>query len=141
MDAVLLNSTIIQETGTAYLPIEIYYVLVAISFIFFFLSIMFRQSDDINGILAFIFFGISALVSANVQMMTLSSQVMESTVYVVPTFYHPQITYVAMAWGLMAIVCLINMYRIWLRNLQESAENKKQNEQMEYDMERQKRGF
>ena len=124
MDAVLLNSTVIQETGAAYLPIEFYLLLISISFTFFFLSIMVRQSDDINGILAFVFFGITALVSANVQMMTLTTQVVSTTVYVIPAFYHPQMVYLALAWGMMAIVCLINFYRIWLRNLKEAGEGK-----------------
>ncbi len=43
-------------------------------------------------------------------------------VYVLPAAYHPYVPYVSYLWGMMFLVSIINVYRVWSRNLKESAE-------------------
>lgn len=124
----LLNTTLIEETGAAYIPSEFYFVLVALAFLFFFFSILVRKSDDINGILAAIFFAAAALLTASVEFISIGYQASSTTVYVVPVVYHPYTPYIAYIWGMMFLVCVINLFRIWFLNLKETAERKKAKE-------------
>jgi hypothetical protein len=120
----LLNTTFIEEGASAYIPIEFYVMLIVIAFLFFFLSIMVRQSDDINGILATIFFSVCALLTPSVQLITIGYQQAVTTPNVIPTAYHPYIPYLAYVWLLMFFVCIVNIYRIWSQNLKEAGENR-----------------
>jgi len=120
----LLNTTFIEEGGSAYIPIEFYLLLIGIAFLFFFLSIMIRQSDDINGILATVFFSFCAWLTPSVQFITIGYQQAVSTPNVIPASYHPYIPYLAYIWLLMFFVCLVNIYRIWSQNLKEAGENR-----------------
>lgn len=126
---VLLNTTFIEEGGTAYVPLEFYLLVIVLAFAFFFLSIMFRKSDDITGILAAVFFAAASLLTASVQLITIGYQDTVTSPTVIPVGYHPYIPYISYIWGMMFFVSVINVYRVWSRNLKDSEEKKRKEQE------------
>jgi hypothetical protein len=109
----LSNTTNIEEGGSAYIPLEFYLCVVVIAFLFFFLSIMIERSEDITGIIAAIFFAAAALLTASVQFISIGYTGTITNPIITPVAYHPYIPYVSYIWGMMFLVCIINIYRIW----------------------------
>jgi len=136
----ILNQTIIQPLeGAAYIPFEIYAILVGITLICFFGSIWIRTNEDINAILAAVMFWVLAALTPFVEFVRGSAVVSGTDVIIVPYSYNPYDPYIVWFWVGFALVGILNVYRIWHIKMVESVEKKQNMEEREFMEERKRR--
>jgi hypothetical protein len=140
----VLNQILIDETGASNIPSTYYFMLVILAWLLFLASLWIRQSNDITAILAAIFFAVSAILTPYVEFIYVNFLATTvgnvDNVYVASAAYHPQVTYIAYIWGMMFLIAVINVFRIWFIHLKEVAQDKRQKEMDDFANERMKRG-
>lgn len=114
MNLTLLNSTVIDSGELAYIPWELYLLIVGLAFLFFFLSLTTWKSAPITAIIATVMFPAAAALAAFIDFHGVATEVVNSTeIYVVPYSYvvHPPY----LAWILMAFffASLMNVFYVW----------------------------
>ena len=107
-----LNTTVIDPGDLAYVPFEIWVVLFALVFIFFFHSIIFKRNSEITAIISAILAAITAFLSgfiefSSVEVVTFASG--NSTVQPVSYISHP--TWLALTMMLMFFIGIFNVWR------------------------------
>lgn len=107
-----LNTTVIDPGDLAYVPFEIWVVLFALVFIFFFHSIIFKRNAEITAIISTILAAITAYLSgyiefSSVEVVTFATG--NSTVQPVSYISHP--AWLAWTMMLMFFVGIINTWR------------------------------
>jgi hypothetical protein len=68
-----------------------------------------------------------AFLTASVEFVDVgfASNLNNTTSYVIPVAYHPYVPYMVFIWIMMFFICIVNIYRIWLRNLKEAGTQQK----------------
>lgn len=107
-----LNTTVIDPGDLAYVPFEIWVVLFALVFIFFFHSIIFKRNSEITAIISTILAVITAFLSGYIEFSTIEVVTFasgNSTVQPVSYISHP--TWLAWIMMLMFFVGIFNIWR------------------------------
>jgi hypothetical protein len=107
-----LNTTVIDPGDLAYVPWEIWVVLFALVFIFFFHSIIFKRNSEITAIISAVLAAVTAYLSgyisfSSVEVVTFATG--NSTVQPVSYIAHP--TWLAYLMLLMFLVGIVNTWR------------------------------
>jgi glucan phosphoethanolaminetransferase (alkaline phosphatase superfamily) len=125
VNVTVLNYSVLSPlTASGYFPAELYVIIIAIAFAFFFLSILFLKSNDITGILASVMFLVAAWITPAIEFNTILSQYIDGVYYLVQVSSHPYTPYLVYIWLMMFFVCLFNLYRIWHIKMVEAVERR-----------------
>ena len=122
MDATIVNYTIIEPLATgAYIPFEMYVMVVVLWFVSFFGSLWIQKADDFTSILSAAIAFVLAWLTMFVEFHDVGTVIDSTTVYLAPYSYHPFNPYIATLWIGLGFVGLFNVWKVWHRNALESA--------------------
>lgn len=128
VNVTVLNQVLLDETGPSNIPAQYWWMLIIIAFVFFILSIYFDKNNDITSAISAITFVTVTVLTPFVEFVSVgfvSSSVADTDyVYVASAAYHPYVPYIAIFFGMMFIIAVLNVWRIHLIHLDEAATRK-----------------
>jgi hypothetical protein len=129
----VLNQTVITPpAGGAYIPVEMYNIVVMISFVMFLGSLYIRQADDITATLSGVLFYILAWMTPNVAfdfslpLAVNGGGVGNVSVVIVPYLSVPFDPYMAYFWLMFGFLGTVNIWRVIHRNMMEAVKEREE---------------
>ena len=124
MNLTVLNQTILTPGATAYLPWELYVFLLAITFLFFIMSITSNRSTKFTAIISPIMFLMMAYLTWAIEFhgveVILDCQMTE--IYLIPYSYVVQPPYIAVLLVGFFFASVLNAWYVWFRQIKEIAD-------------------